>query len=210
MQHVHAACPDATVIFDVGANLGGWTIAANKLWPQAEIHAFEPSPGVLAHLRAATAHLPVKCVACGLSDETRSSVLYRVPGHPALSSVHQRDLGAHGLSMSLSEEILLRTIDDYCGENGVEYIDFLKIDAEGHDLSVLRGAKAMLAAGSIQTIQFEFGGANIDSRTYLRDFVALLTPRYRISRIVAGGLESLQYSEREEIFVTANFLAERN
>jgi hypothetical protein len=112
--------------------------------------------------------------------------------------------------MDRVERIALTTLDSYCAFEGIQKIDFLKIDAEGHDLEVLKGASTMLAEGRITYVQFEFGGANIDSRTFLRDFVTLLTPRYSLWRLLSDGVELLEYSEREEIFITTNFLAELN
>jgi FkbM family methyltransferase len=198
----------AKVIFDVGANFGDWSLAAAETWPAATIHAFEPAEAVFERLSEATAGRNVRCVQAALSDEAGVATLHAVAGHPGLSSLYNRDLDAHDLVMTAAEQVSLLTLDSYCASNDIDRIDFLKIDVEGHDLSVLRGAQQMLTAGKINEIQFEFGGANVDSRTYLRDFVDLLRPRYRLSRIVCGGLEPLVYTEREEVFVTSNYLAE--
>jgi FkbM family methyltransferase len=208
MRRVHRHQPDARVLFDVGANFGGWALEAAAVWPQATIHCFEPAASVYERLQAATRGLSVVCVPSGLSDTSGGSTLYAAPGHPGLSSVHDRDLSFHGLTMTDRENITLTTLDEYCHASSIDRIDLLKIDVEGHDLAVLQGGRKMLEARKVGAIQFEFGGANIDSRTYLRDFVTLLAPNYRLHRIVAGGIEPLRYSEKEEVFVTTNFLAE--
>jgi hypothetical protein len=84
------------------------------------------------------------------------------------------------------------------------------MDVEGNELKVLNGSKGMLNEGKIDFIQFEFGGCNIDSRTYFQDFFYLLKERYRIYRIIGDGLyEIRQYREQFEIFTTTNFFAER-
>jgi len=58
-------------------------------------------------------------------------------------------------------------------------------------------------------VQFEFGEANIDSRTYFRDFHQLLGTDYDLYRIVPDGLQPLAgYSAELEIFATINYLAE--
>ena len=63
--------------------------------------------------------------------------------------------------------------------------------------------------GGIGFIQVEFGGCHIDSRTYFHDFYELLTPRYRIYRIVTDGLRPLTaYREISEIFTTTNYMCE--
>ena len=57
------------------------------------------------------------------------------------------------------------------------------------------------------TGQFEFGGTDIDSRIFLRDFFRLFEPTHRVHRLVRDGMESLDYSERAEVFDTSHFLA---
>ena len=203
------ARPDIRTIVDVGANVGGWAAEAARTWPHATIHAFEPAGATFERLTEAVAGMTVRCVQSGVSDAAGTAQLHSGPGYSGLSSLHHRDLEGHGLEMTDLETIAVVTLDDYCQEQGIQHVDLLKVDAEGHDLAVLKGAQRMLDAGAIDFIQFEFGGANIDSRTFLRDFVRLLEPQYRLSRVLVDGLEPLAYSEREEIFVTANFWAER-
>jgi hypothetical protein len=59
-------------------------------------------------------------------------------------------------------------------------------------------------------IQFEFGGCNIDSRSYLRDFHDLLGTSYVLHRLLRGGLRELpRYAELQEIFITTNYVAVR-
>jgi hypothetical protein len=66
----------------------------------------------------------------------------------------------------------------------------------------------LLAEDAIDHVQFEFGGCNIDSRTYFRDLWDLLSPRFDLARIVANGVAPVpRYEERYEIFVTTNFVA---
>lgn len=86
-------------------------------------------------------------------------------------------------------------------------VDILKIDTEGHELAVLRGAHGLLARGAVGYIQFELGVANLDTRTFLKDFVDLLEPGYRIYRILRDGLDAVRYSAKEELFYEANFYA---
>ena len=60
----------------------------------------------------------------------------------------------------------------------------------------------------IDFIQFEFGGCNIDSRTYFQDFFYHLQDNYKIYRILEDNIYELQtYKETYEIFITVNYLA---
>ena len=91
--------------------------------------------------------------------------------------------------------------------------DFLKMDLEGHELFALRGAGDYLAPGKIAALAFEFGSANVNSRTFFRDFWELLTPLgYTLYRMVPGGrtLKISHYDETLEFFRGAtNYLAVR-
>ena len=76
-------------------------------------------------------------------------------------------------------------------------------------MNALLGAAQMLKKKKIQFIQFEFGGCNIDSRTFFQDFWYLLKDDYQFYRIVRNGLQPINgYSEALEIFMTINFLLE--
>lgn len=197
-------------IIDVGANRGAWASAARERWPSAHIHAFEPSAETFANLSARVGST-VTCRQTAIGDTIGTADLHHVPGVDALSSLHRRDLAEHGMEMTEAETVEVVTLDHYCDVNGIDRIDFLKIDVEGHELAVLAGASGLLAEGRVERIQFEFGGTSIDSRSYLRDFVRLLLlgDDFTISRIVKDGTVPLTYSEQAEIFLACNLLAER-
>lgn len=210
LQRVQAARPRATVVLDVGANHGGWSLEARRLWPGAAVHAFEPAQETFDRLVAATKDARVVCVRAACGVEPGVGRLHSVPGMPGLSSLHDRDLSGVNLTMTEVEEVPVTTLAAYCEQQGITEVDMLKVDAEGHDLAVLLGAGALITEGRVAAVQFEFGGTNIDARTFLRDFVRLLEPRYRIFRLLLDGLEELDYSEREEVFVATNYLALRS
>ena len=70
----------------------------------------------------------------------------------------------------------------------------------------------MCALKKVKLIQFEFGGSNIDSKTYLRDFWEFLSKKnfclYRITP--KGNILLNEYHEKEEIFLFSNFIAINN
>jgi hypothetical protein len=106
------------------------------------------------------------------------------------------------------EQVDVTTLDRFCAEHQISAIDYLKLDVEGHELSVLRGAHDLLAADAIHLIQFEFGGCAVDAHVWFRDLYQLLNSHFRLYRLLRDGLAFLpQYSELDEIFVTTNFLA---
>ena len=152
LRRLSVARPGITTVFDVGANVGGWARDAHAAWPHATIHAFEPAASTYARLKSNVASLPVVTVNAALSDEPGSAVLHAVSGRSGLSSLHLRDLAAHDMAMTASESVSLMRLDDYAQEQSIEHIDLLKIDAEGHELSVLKGAEGMISAGKIDLI----------------------------------------------------------
>lgn len=141
------------------------------------------------------------------------SRLLFVPENPELSglgSVFQRRLDHLGIDVAAVGQIELRTLDDFCAESGIDRIHLLKLDVEGGECAVLKGAKRLLSEGRVDFIQLEFGGCNIDARVFWQDLFYLLSGQFELYRILRDGFEPVaRYDEREEIFVTTNFLAGR-
>ena len=216
MRHVcksAAKNPGTIVVFDVGANTGGYSTALLDVFSgtDAIVHAFEPSAQTYAALTAGLeGRKRVTAHNFGFSDTNGRLDLYASEGLSGLSSVYPRLLDHRNLRMTKSESIQVRKLDDFCAEESIANIHFLKLDVEGHELSVLKGAQRMLAEGRISSIQWEFGGCNIDSRTFFRDFFYLLNDQYRIFRVVKDGIRPVtRYWETLEIFDTVNYFAER-
>ena len=198
------------VIYDVGANVGDYAAALNGAFPAASIYCFEPSAASSGELRKRMAGLSNVAVHdFGFGEKEGVFTLFL--DSPVSKTASMYDLPPdHVWKSNMTESIRLKTIDGFCVEADVDRINFLKIDAEGHELSVLKGAVNMLAAGKVDYIQFEFGCRQIDSRTYFRDFFQFLNSRYILYRILKDGLLRIDtYHERLEIFVlVSNFLAE--
>jgi len=204
------------VAFDVGANIGDYTRAlAHQFGSRTKIYSFEPSKATFKTFseNISTDQACAKNVIAtnmGLSDKAGSLELFTDADNSGLASVYQRRLDHVGVSMDKKETIALTTIDEFCAKHRVGEIDFLKMDVEGHELSVLQGAKGMLARKAIKYIQFEFGGNNIDSRTFFQDFYYLLKDDFNIYRVVKDGLCPIkEYKETYECFLCTVFFAER-
>ncbi len=109
--------------------------------------------------------------------------------------------------MNLSEEVVKVRFDEYVRAHSIGPVDWMKLDVEGHELAVLEGVGDGVA--SVGVIQFEFGGCNIDSRTFFQDFWYLFRHHgFRILRLAPrGAMEIEQYVEMHECFRTTNFVA---
>lgn len=203
------------VILDVGANRGEMSIALRAAFPDARIVAFEPNPVTYERLVGNVKGLDVECVRAGLgaSEGTARLHCYRgdeTSGHASF----YRDMfclyegyGIGGASDLVGFDVGVRTLDGACRDLGIEGVDFLKIDVEGHELRVLEGAREMLAGGRIASIQFEFTDCNVPSRTFMRDFYESLR-NFTFYRLAPRGLIPMgPYAARLEVFQFQNVLA---
>jgi FkbM family methyltransferase len=195
------------VFFDVGAHTGEWTRRVLGRFPEARVHAFEVSPAIAERLAAGVTDSRARLNAFGLSDHAGPVALNYYPDYPDNTSLHANDRLAVALQAAETTQGFVRRGDDYCKENAVGYIDYLKVDAEGHDLFVLKGLEEMIGAESVGMIQFEYNQAAIGARVYLRDFYDMLAPAYRIHRITPKGPVAEEYGMFSENFLYSNFLA---
>lgn len=203
-----AVIPACQTVFDVGANVGHWTQAVLALNPQATIHAFEPATAVYQQLIAQNLPPNVLARPLGLSASPGEEALYVNPAHTGLNSLYARSAATGPAQL---EHIQLTTLDDYCAQEQVADIDFLKLDVEGHELAALQGGQKMLHDGRIHLIQFEYGGTHIDARVFLKDFFALLQPAgYDLYKIHPRCLQKQeQYQPALDTFQYQNWLAVR-
>lgn len=200
-------------IFDVGANQGQFLGLAleNLETDEFDIHCFEPGHGTFKILRNSSKEdKRIKLNNIGLGKEGGKASLHYDHTGSGLASLTKRKLEHFDIDFSQSEEVVIDTIDHYCSENGIDHIDLLKIDIEGHELDALTGASEMFSTRSIDIVTFEFGGCNIDTRTFFQDFWYFFTEAdFAIFRITPSGYMHpvKTYREIHEQFLTVNFLA---
>jgi len=160
--------PDDACIFDVGANIGLFTLFASRLAPQSVIYSFEPIPPVFEILRrnAAIHGLNTKLFECGLSNVSEQASFTYYPNVSLISgrfadvvadseTVKSFVMGGGNGNGLLSAEQLdeliaerltserftcqLKTLSEVIRDEGVQKIDLLKIDVEKGELEVLSG-----------------------------------------------------------------------
>ena len=196
-------------IVDVGANQGQYTQSLLKFFKNdnVKIHCFEPGHETFKMLlENLNGHDNITFNNFGLSNVKSDGILYYDHAGSGLASVYKRQLDYFDVKFEQKEDIKLDTLDNYCAENNITCIDFFKLDVEGNELNVLEGAKNTLDADIVKSIQIEFGGCNLDSRTFIRDFWNMLHEKYIMYRIMRNGLlEIKKYYERIEQFTTTNF-----
>jgi FkbM family methyltransferase len=142
--------------FDVGANVGQTATALRAAFPAAEILCFEPVETTYRELSATVSGMSgVRIFNLALSDSAGGAVMHTYDSS-LLSSLEADAPFTRDRVPTSTITCRKETLDAFCAAEGVDSIDLLKIDTEGHDLSVLRGAAEMLAAGRVGFVLTEF------------------------------------------------------
>lgn len=203
-------------IFDVGSNKGQFLqlILDGLNGNDFEVHCFEPGLETFKILvDSFKKNMRVKFNNIGLSSSKCEALLYYDNFGSGIASLTMRKLDHLNIDFSKSEKVVIDTIDNYCSERSIDHIHLLKIDIEGHELDAFAGAKRMFATRSIDIATFEFGGCNIDTKTFFKDFWYFFNEAdFVLFRITPSGyLQHLKaYREVFEQFRTTNFLAIKN
>jgi len=207
-----AVLPHCRLVFDVGANVGDWIAMALEIQPGAQYHCFEPSGPTFRKLSSRPFPSNVNRNHFGLGNRAEERKLFVYGEAVGANSLYLR-VGAPEQQGS-EEVVVIRTLDEYCAEKGIDGIDFVKIDVEGHELSVLQGASRMLGTSSIGVLQFEYGGAYIDARVLLKDvwdLVAASGGDYALYKIFPEGPRRVpEYRQTLETFQYSNWLIVRS
>jgi FkbM family methyltransferase len=189
---------------DVGANIGMWTETALRAPDVRGGLLLEPSEEAVAILTqrfGAAAALRILCAAAG--DTAQEVVFYEEPGAGETSSVV---FGASD-SRCRAKAVRMTTVDAEIGQLGWSSIDYLKIDAEGYDFHVLRGASKLLAAKRVAIGQFEYGDAwRLSGNTLTFALHWLADLGYECFLLKGSGLYTPRPEEYGEYFGYSNYV----
>ena len=147
-----ALLAEVRVVVDVGANIGQSIARVRAELPETNIYAFEPGEGAFAVLRRKWGSDPrVFLSDLALSDHD---------GTTTFVDCEKSNLSHIGKPEADQRERTIRcsTLDSWANSNQITRIDLLKVDTEGHDLSVIRGARQLFARQAIGCVILEFGG----------------------------------------------------
>jgi FkbM family methyltransferase len=201
---------DSGVIMDIGANIGNYSVMLRKNEVTLPIFAFEPHPVAFRKLSEAAAACNFTAVSKGVGEESAMAAIYDYQGEGGSEHASMYKGVIEHLRNGKAEEVAieLTTIDEFVVEHDISKIALLKIDTEGHELSVLKGARETIAGGKAEVIQMEFNEMNIISRTFFKDIVDIL-PGYDFYRLLPDGLKALgpYNSTNYEIFSFQNIVA---
>jgi FkbM family methyltransferase len=178
---VLASLRPGSVAIDIGANLGEWTVPfARSVGAAGRVIAIEPAPRIAAALQAtlaANALRQAEVVRCAIGDhdgQTEFAV-------PVVTSA-RTDTGTARIGpASVGHEALrvpLRRLESLAAELGLDRLDLIKIDVEGHERKVLDGAASILDRYR-PTLVMETGHEAEGDRTAIHDRLRGLGYRMR-------------------------------
>ena len=162
------------LIFDVGANIGKFSSNLKRFFPNSEFYCFEPIGPTFRkleeNLKSNQFHLIQKAlgekqeyVTIKINEDYRSDENSLVAKNQPFDSKKEETL-----------EVV--TLDSFLQISSIPQIDFLKIDTEGFDLKVLKGAKDSLLLGKIKFIYVECGlDVSNKYHVHLSEFIEYLS-----------------------------------
>ncbi len=138
---MQALLRDADAFFDLGANIGYYSLFAASERPDIAVTAFEPSPKNFALLSANAAlnGSRITCENAAVSDATGTHV-FHLPHSPMSGSLE----AAFNPSVERTETVKTYRLDDYVAEHPIRGRPLLKVIIEGHEPQFIRGAAKLL------------------------------------------------------------------
>lgn len=140
---LEAMAKQSLTIFDIGGNIGWYSLNFSRWAPEAKIHAFEPIPRTFDYFMRHMAMNGIQNVVannCAVGDTKEDQEFYWTEletGSASMRNIQDREK----INKVTCKMV---TVDDYCAKNNIDRIDFIKCDIEGAELFAFRGARGML------------------------------------------------------------------
>jgi FkbM family methyltransferase len=201
------------VVWDVGANNGQWAELIHSHMPFVSVHSFEIIPELAETIRNTNPNSDwLTIYNHGLSDsDGEIEVTYNLT-NDTTTAISPR------LENNLFKEARLAKVNcltakvDTLISDGLPSPDFLKIDVEGHEAAVLRGAEGLLSSEQApEIIQFEYGDTWIPSNETLFQIQSYLEGfGYSVGRIFPNMVDFKSYHYGDEHYRMGNMIASNN
>ena len=149
------------IIFDIGAHVGSVTKIYRSLFPRAFIYSFEPFPQSFQELLKNTEgdsriFCHQKAASCKEGNAILNVNMYSATNSMLATDDRGSSFWGDGLLDTISRiQVNTTTVDLFCKETGISNIDILKMDVQGAEFSVLKGATDMLKNQQIALIYIE-------------------------------------------------------
>jgi len=157
---------EVRIVFDVGANVGQSAVDYLIFFQNSKIFCFEPISETYNQLcKNFRNNKRIHCfrLALGASKEKRNMLSENTSTMNRL--IDEKEYISN-ITKQPIEQVTIITIDEFCKNNEVDHINYLKIDAEGYDLEVLKGSEKMLYDQKIDLVEVE-AGMNIENNRHV-------------------------------------------
>jgi len=145
------------IVFDVGAHYGATSAFFAEHCPHAKIYAFEPHGPSCAVFRRNIVSDAVNVFNLALSDHSGQAEFHEFGKESTLNSLEAHAPYPVRFNRKSETRIVdVDTVDAFCEKKCIRSISVLKVDTEGHDLSVMRGASRLFERRAIDFVLFEF------------------------------------------------------
>lgn len=200
-------------VFDIGANIGEYAITCRELGFKGDLLSFEPHPITFNNLKEKGSNYNIQLHNIGFSDVKGELSIYDSSANDGsehaslhkevLTDLHKRDVTEHKVEVD--------TIDNFLKTTNIKNIDLLKIDTEGNELAILKGANKALNENKVKIIHFEFNEMNVVSRAFFKDFYTLLSTNFNLYRLLPSSFLKIDEYETlfNEFFAYQNIIAIR-
>lgn len=179
VQLFRAVANEGEVILDIGANIGCTALLFGEL--SKNVYAFEPSQTTFAFLEKNISRSGLKNVFLqniGLGAEPGEYTLTFAPSNRSSGFVSNQTQASAGHAV---EKIVIRQLDEVVYSLNLPKVDFIKIDVEGFEGHVLRGAaKTLSSYKPVVVLELNHWCLNAFQRTSIPDFFDLLRSMFPI------------------------------
>lgn len=201
---LHVGGKQVRMLFDVGANTGQTALHFSTHFPSATIHSFEPVTYIFDQLTRSTArNKNIHChpLALGAKNSTAKIAL-----HADITMATLQQESQSGANITGYEEVTVQRLDDFCAAHHITRIDCLKIDVEGYEMDVLRGAQNLLSTGAILALYCEIVFNNKNPERRWTEFEEINTHLRSLGYDCCGIYEYYRVGRLREYLLLANAL----
>ena len=199
---------DLNIIFDVGSFHGEYTNEILKKYPKSNYYLFEPDQENFLLLKNKfLKNDNINVINSAISNHDKIGTLYSYGKGSLQGSLINQNFSHLNIENNIKQTVKLNRIDTLIKEFKIDSIDLCKIDIEGNEMNALIGAGEFIR--KIKLIQFEFGPASIDGRTFFKDFYNFFSEKkFSLYRISSSRLVKINdYHAELEYFRVSNFVA---
>jgi FkbM family methyltransferase len=203
------SCDGMTTFADVGFNRGDWSRFVLSTHPTARVWAFDPDSGAAkAAAEFADSRMQLFPVALAAASGVAEFVSFGEcnPSNSLAQAHHDHPASEARQTRS----VRVRTLDDWASEHALTGIDFLKVDAEGHDFDVLLGATQLFGRKQVGVAVFEYGYRWLDAGHLLVEADRFFRDHgYLLFRLFPRFLAPYTWQFRHENLLAGQFVAVR-